>query len=67
MKKYSLRELREKNNMTLEQVGQKMGVNRQAIHCWETGKRTPQIRNIYKFLEIYGVKFEDVEWIVKEK
>ena len=65
MKKYTLRELREKNNWTLEEVGKKMdGVSRQTICMWETGVRLPTIPTIDKFLKIYGVKYEQVEWRV---
>ena len=68
MKKYSLKELREKNKWTLEEVGKKMGgVSRQAISCWEKGERVPQLENVIQFLKIYGVKFEQVDWLRTDK
>ena len=68
MKQYTLRELREKNNWTLEEVGKKMGgVSRQAVSMWETGVQVPNLRTIKKFLKIYEVKFEQVKWIEHRK
>ena len=64
MKKYTLKELREKNHWTLEEVGKKLGgVSRQAVSSWESGERVPQLDNVIQFLKIFNVKFEQVNWL----
>ena len=68
MKKYTLRELRKKNKMTLAEVGKKMGdVSKTTIYQWENGWRVPSLPTIEMFLKIYKVKFEQVDWRPKKK
>ena len=68
MKKYTLKELREKNKWTLEEVGEKMGgVSRQMVFMWENGKNNLTLPIIIDFLKLYDVKFEQVKWIISER
>lgn len=68
MKKYTLKELREKNKWTLEEVGEKMGgVSRQMVFMWESGKNNLTLPIIIDFLKLYDVKFEQVKWIISER
>lgn len=63
MKKYTLKELREKNKMTLEEVGKKIGgLSRQRVSIQESGKKDIKISTAEKYMKLYGVKFEEVKW-----
>ena len=63
MKKYTLKELREKNKMTLEEVGKKLGgLSRQRVSIQESGKKDMKISTAEKYMKLYGVKFEQVKW-----
>lgn len=63
MKKYTLKELREKNKMTLEEVGKKLGgLSRQRVSIQESGKNDIKISTAEKYMKLYGVKFEQVKW-----
>lgn len=63
MKKYTLKELREKNKMTLEEVGKKLGgLSRQRVSIQESGKKDMKISTAEKYMKLYGVKFEEVKW-----
>ena len=37
----NIRQLRKKQNLTQEQLADKVGVNRNVVTMWETGKNTP--------------------------
>ena len=63
MKKYTLKELRMKNKMTLEEVGEKIGgLSRQCVSIHENGKNDITISTAEKYMKLYGVKFEQVKW-----
>lgn len=50
-----LQELRKKAGYSQEQVAEKLGISRQAISKWESGQGKPEIDNVVKLTEIYGV------------
>lgn len=50
-----LQELRKSYHMSQEQLAEKLDVSRQAISKWESGQANPDINNIMKLSNIYGV------------
>lgn len=50
-----LAELRKKSGFSQEQLAEKLSVTRQAISKWESGHGSPDIANIIKLSEIFGV------------
>ena len=45
---------RKKNNLNQTEVAKKMGVSRQTIVAWESGKVTPRKRRLEKINELLG-------------
>lgn len=62
MKTYTLKELRIKNNMTLEEAGAQLGLSRQAVEQFEKRRSMPKLQTIKKILKLYKVKFEQIDW-----
>jgi len=55
-----MKELREKHNMTQEQLAQKVGVRRETILFLEKGKYNPSLRLAYDIAKVLDSKIEDV-------
>lgn len=50
-----LQDLRKKAGYSQEQVAEQLGLSRQAVSKWEGGQGKPEIDNIVKLMELYGV------------
>ena len=50
-----LQELRKKAGYSQEQVAEQLGLSRQAVSKWESGQGKPEIDNVVKLVELYGV------------
>lgn len=57
--KNRLKELRQANGMTQKEVGEKVGVSRQAINAIETGKFDPSIWLAYDLAKLFGRCIEE--------
>lgn len=55
-----MRELREKYGLTQAQLGEKVGVSRQAINAIETGKYDPSIWLAYDLAKFFNMSIEDI-------
>ncbi|MEI5990367.1 hypothetical protein A5881_001860 [Enterococcus termitis] len=55
-----IKQLRVDSHLTQEQLAEKMNVSKQAISKWETGNGFPDILNIVKLCDIYGVSLDDL-------
>ena len=58
--KNRIRELREAQGITQEQLSQLVGTSRQAIHAIETEKSEPSIWLVYDISQIFGCAIEEV-------
>lgn len=59
----NLVQLRKLNQMTQEDVAEKVGVSRQAVAKWESGETSPDINACVVLAEIFGVSLDDlVNW-----
>ncbi len=58
--KNRVRELREKHNITQEELAKAVGVTRQTIIAIEKGKYDPSLKLAFKIARFFGVKIEDV-------
>lgn len=58
--KNKLKELREKHGLTQKQLGEKVGVSRQAINAVETGKFDPSIWLAYDLARLFGLTIEEL-------
>lgn len=55
-----VRELREKRGLTQKELGEYVGVSRQAINAIETGKFDPSIWLAYDLAKFFGVTIEEL-------
>ena len=55
-----IREVREKNDWTLEDMAKKLGTTKQALSKYERGERTPKITVAAKFAEILNMPLADL-------
>lgn len=58
--KNRIKELRERNGLTQEQLGKMVGTSRQAIHAIETEKFEPSIWLAYEIAQVFGCSIEEV-------
>lgn len=54
-----LRTYRKEKNISQEQLAEKIGVTRQAVSRWETGKSLPDIHTLHKISKILDISIED--------
>lgn len=55
-----IQELRMENNITQEELANKLYISQQAISKWENGTCLPDIENIYKICKIFNISIEDL-------
>ena len=55
-----LKEARLKNNMTQEEVAEKIFVSRQSISNWENNKTYPDIGNVIALSDLYDVSLDEL-------
>ena len=58
--KNNVRALRERRNLTQKELGELVGVSRQAINAIETGKFDPSIWLAYDLSKLFGVTIEEL-------
>lgn len=56
----TIKEYREKRNMTQEFVAEAIGVSRQAVSKWETGSSDPSTANLLALAKLFGVSAEEL-------
>jgi len=54
----TLRQLRQSSGLTQEQVAQQIGLTRQALSSYESGRTRPDIETLMALAEIYGTDLE---------
>ena len=52
-----IRTLRKKKKMTQEQLAKQSGMSRHAIINFETGKRSPRLKDFKKITDVLGISF----------
>jgi putative transcriptional regulator len=55
-----MKELREKQHLTQEQLAQKVGVRRETILFLEKGKYNPSLKLAYDISKVLDAKIEDI-------
>lgn len=53
-------ELRKKNNLSQEELAEKVGVARQTISKWETGDTTPDINQVKVISKIFNISIDEL-------
>lgn len=54
----NIRSLRKKNNMSQDELAEKLGVSRQSVSLWENGQTQPTVDNIIAMTKLFGVSFD---------
>lgn len=62
-----LKELRVKNNLSQEKLGEELGLSRQSISKWETGYAMPDTENLLKLSKLYGISVDAILNCEQEK
>lgn len=55
-----LYEIRKSKGLSQEELAEKVGVSRQTIHCWESGKSLPDTENIIKLCQVLDISISDI-------
>ena len=55
-----LKELRKRNNLTQEELADKLGVSRQAVTKWEPGQDAPDIDDLTAIADLFGVTVDSL-------
>lgn len=55
-----VKELREQSNLTQKELGEKVGVSRQAINAIETGKFDPSVWLAYDLAKYFDLNIEEI-------
>ena len=61
-----LYELRKKNNLSQEELAEKLGVSRQAVSKWERSEASPDTDNLIALAKIYGLSLDELIYGEKE-
>ena len=56
----SIKDLRKKNNMTQDELAERLNVTRQAVSSWENGKTQPDIETLTQLAEAFDVSVERI-------
>ena len=61
--KISLAAARKNANLTQQQVADTIKVAVSTVRNWETGKTTPTVAQAFALCAIYGVAFDNIEFV----
>lgn len=57
----TIRQLRQEQGWTQYELAVKVGVHPQAVYLWESGRRTPQVPQLRKLGQLFGMCSDDIE------
>lgn len=57
----TIRELRLDQGWTQYELALKVGVHPQAVYLWETGRRTPQVPQMRRLGQVFGMCSDDID------
>jgi len=59
----TIRELRQERGWTQFELALAVGVRPQAVYLWESGRRVPQVPQLRKLGQIFGLCSDDIELV----
>ena len=63
MKKITLRAARSNANLTQAEAAKKIGVSRDTIANWESGKTSPSVERFRQIESVYGVSYDELNFL----
>ena len=60
MNKYTLKALRANADMTQKETAEKIGVSTTTWSRWEKRERYPDVKQVEKIAEVFGVSYDDI-------
>lgn len=58
--KISLRACRVNSNLSIEKASKMLGITRQTLQNWESGRTSPTVENVKKICEVYNVRYDNI-------
>ena len=59
----TIRELRQQQDWSQYELAVKIGVHPQAVYLWESGRRTPQVAQMRKLGELFGLCSDTIDLV----
>jgi transcriptional regulator with XRE-family HTH domain len=56
----NIKNIRKKNNITQEELAEKLNVTRQAVSSWENGKTEPDIETLTNIAQIFDISIDEL-------
>ena len=56
----NIKNIRKKNNITQEELAEKLNVTRQAVSNWENGKTEPDIETLTRMAQIFDISIDEL-------
>lgn len=63
----NLKYLRKEANLTQENLAERLNVSRQAVTKWESGQSLPDIENLKKMADMFGVTMDSLVGNIESK
>lgn len=60
--KLSMPAARVNAGLTQDDVAEKLGITRETLSAWESGKRVPRVDQAYAIAEIYGLPIDAIKF-----
>jgi transcriptional regulator with XRE-family HTH domain len=60
----TIRALRQARGLTQFELAIAVGVQPQAVYLWESGRRTPQVSQMRKLGELFGICSDDIDLVL---
>jgi transcriptional regulator with XRE-family HTH domain len=60
----TIRSLRQARGWTQFELALKVGVQPQAVYLWESGRRTPQVPQLRKLGELFGICSDEIDLVL---
>ena len=55
-----LKNLRKENNLSQQELGDKLGVKYSAVSKWERNENTPPLKIVYKLTKLYDITYDEI-------
>lgn len=63
----NLQKLRAEKNISQEQLADKIGVSRQSVSAWESGKSSPELDKLIALSELFEISLDELTGEISTK